>query len=341
MADPRATVERALGGAEVRPITLDAFHTRRERKRRNQRLAAGAVGVSIALAGAFIAARVLDTFSDRTAGQPVRNGEIVFKGASGLSLADPSGSSARVVVRNVEEHPSACDFDREHPCSYGGWAWSPDGTRLAFVYGDLSAGLLGDMSLYVMDAATNDVRLVARCPAGPGDPTGDCDNGSRLSWSPDSEQIAIASGDSLFLVDAASGEMTQVTGCEACSYQGPAHEPAWSPNGERIAFSGNDLMLSVSVDGSAVRTLVRSSDAGISINGADPRWSPDGTQLTFSADEGVYVVNADGSGLTLLVSQGPGGRQAPRPGRRTAAGSSTSTRRVRGMGTELRSESWT
>ena len=100
-------------------------------------------------------------------------------------------------------------------------------------------------------------------------------------------------------------------------------------------------MLSVSVDGSAVRTLVRSSDAGISINGADPRWSPDGTQLTFSADEGVYVVNADGSGLTLLVSQGPGGHQAPRPGRRMAAGSSTSTRRVRGMGTELRSGSWT
>ena len=73
---------------------------------------------------------------------------------------------------NLPNPPDECLIDREHPCDFDGLAWSPDGTELAFVFGEFSAGLLGDMSIYVMDAATEEVRLLARCPAGPGDPTG-------------------------------------------------------------------------------------------------------------------------------------------------------------------------
>jgi Tol biopolymer transport system component len=304
MADPRTTVERALGGAEVRPITLDAFHTRRERKRRNQRLAAGALGVSIALAGALVASQVLDGGPDQTAGQTPGNGAIAFQGDRGLFLSDPDGTGYHRTMQPPNP-PRECLIDRTHPCDFRGMTWSPNGSRLAFVFGEVSAGLLGDMSIYVMDAATEEVRLLARCPAGPGDPTGTCDNGDRLSWSPDGGQIAVSSEESLFVIDAATGDMTQITGCASCSYQGPAQEPAWSPDGDRIAFTGNDLILSVAVDGSARQTLVRSSDAGISINGAQPRWSPDGTRLAFAADEGMFVVNADGSRLRLLVNHNP------------------------------------
>lgn len=309
MADPRTTVERALGGAEVRPITLGEFHTRRERKRRNQRLAAGVLGVSIAVVGALIAARILDMNIDRTAGPLSRNGVIVFQGNRGLFEADAGGTESHMVVRRAD--PSSDCLDGERLCEFRGLAWSPDGTRLAFVFGEPSVLLLGDTSVYVMDAATEKVRLLASCPAAPGDPAGTCDDRNPLSWSPDGERIAISSGDNLFLVDAASGDMTQITGCGPCSYQGPASEPQWSPDGDRIAFTGNDLMLSVAVDGSAVQTLVRSSDARISINGAHPRWSPDGTKLAFLADEGVFVVNADGSGLRLLVSHEPSGGPGP------------------------------
>ena len=165
MADPRTTVQRALGGAEVRPITLDAFHTRRERKRRSQRLAAGILGVSIAVAGALIAARILDMNTDRTAGPLGRNGVIVFQGDRGLFEADPDGTGSHAVVRNVPDPPGECLSDSEHPCNYTGMTWSPDGTQLAFVFGEISAGLLGDMSIYVMDATTEEVRLLARCPA--------------------------------------------------------------------------------------------------------------------------------------------------------------------------------
>ncbi len=304
MADPRATVERALGGAEVRPITLDAFHTRRERKRRNQRLAAGALGISIALAGAFIAARLLDVYGDRTAGEPVRNGVIAFQGDRGLFVSDPDGSGYHSTMQPPDP-PGECLIDRAHPCEFNGLAWSPDGTKLAFVFGEISAASFGDMSIYVMDAATEEVRLLARCPAAPGEPAGTCDNGDRLSWSPDGQRIAVSSGEHLFVIDAASGDMVQITGCASCSYQGLALDPAWSPDGRRIAITGNDLMLSIAVDGSARQTLVRSGHAGISINGARPRWSPDGTKLAFAADEGMFVVNADGSGLRLLVDHNP------------------------------------
>ena len=306
MADPRATVERALGGAEVRPITLGEFHTRRERKRRNQRLAAGAVGISIALVGAFIAARVLDTFRDRTAGQPVRNGAIAFEGDRGLYLSDPAGTDVHLAVSNPAAPPEECGFDRDHFCTFRGSAWSPDGTRLAFVYGEPSVALLGDMSLYVMDANTEEVRLLARCPAGPGDPTGTCDDGRRLSWSPDGRRIALSSGGDLLLADPQSGELTKITGCASCSYDGIVRFPAWSPTGEQIAFNAFNSIDVVNSDGTGWRTLVASTEASFDeLNGNAPEWSPDGTKLAFWDNNGIFVVDADGSGLRLLVEHSP------------------------------------
>jgi TolB protein len=306
MADPRATVERALGGAEVRPITLDAFHTRRERKRRDQRLAAGAVGISIALAGAFIAARVLDVYGDRTAGQPVRNGAIAFEGDRGLYLSGPDGTDLHLAVSNPAAPPEECGFERDHFCTFRGMAWSPDGTQLAFVYGEPSVVNLGDMSLYVMDANTEEVRLLARCPAGPGDATGTCDDGRRLSWSPDGRRIALSSGEALFLADPRSGELTRITGCTSCSYDGVARFPSWSPTGDRIAFNASNSLQVVNSDGTGWRTIVDSSQASFDeLNGNAPEWSPDGTKLVFWDNEGIVVVEADGSGLRMLVDHNP------------------------------------
>ena len=305
MADPRTTVERALEGAEVRPITLDAFHTRRGRKRRNQRLAAGAVGVSIALAVAAVASQVAIQ-RDRTGAPTVRNGVIAFEGDRGLYLSGPDGTDLHLAVRNPAAPPQECGFDREHYCSFRGAAWSPDGTQLAFVYGEPSVALLGDMALYVMDADTEEVRLLARCPAAPGDPTGTCDDGRRLSWSPDGRRIALSSGEALFLADPRSDELTKITGCASCSYDGVARFPAWSPTGDRIAFNAFNSLDVVNSDGTGWRTIVDSTEASFDeLNGNAPEWSPDGTKLVFWDDEGIYVVAAGGSGLRLLVDHNP------------------------------------
>ena len=287
MADPRTTVERALGGAEVRPITLDAFHTRRERKRRNQRLAAGAVGVSIALAIAVVASQVAIQ-RDRTGAPTLRNGAIAFEGDHGLYLSGPDGTDLHLAVSNPAAPPEECGFDRDHFCTFRGMAWSPEGAQLAFVYGEPSVALLGDMSLYVMDASTEEVRLVARCPAAPGDPTGTCDDGRRLSWSPDGQRIALSSGEDLFLADPRSGELTKITGCASCSYDGTARFPAWSPTGDRIAFNSFNSFDVVNSDGTGWRTIVDHTEASFDeLNGnlsngrrTEPSWSSGTTRAS-------------------------------------------------------------
>lgn len=305
MSDPRTTVERALSGAEVRPITLGAFHSRRERKRRNQRIAAGALGLSIALAVALIASQVA-LQGDRTGRAPTdRNGVIAFQGDRGLFLSDPDGTSSHKTMPPPEP-PGDCLIDSAHPCDYAGVTWSPDGTQLAFVFGEPSVGLLGDMSIYVMDAATEDVRLLTRCPARSGDNRGECDNGQDLSWSPDGERLVFSSGFDLFVVDSRSGELSQITGCTSCAYGGRARHPSWAPAGELIAFSGQRSIEVVRSDGTGWRTVVGSHQARFdAANGNPVEWSPDVTKLAFVAAEGMFVVNADGSGLRLLVDHNP------------------------------------
>ena len=54
MADPRSVVERELHRVELRPFTLDGFYRRRDRKRRNQRIAAGVVGIAIFVAAIWV-----------------------------------------------------------------------------------------------------------------------------------------------------------------------------------------------------------------------------------------------------------------------------------------------
>jgi hypothetical protein len=63
MPDLRAVLDRKIERIDVRPFTLGSFHTRRERKRRHQRLAAGAVGLSVAIAAGMFVVRA---FEDRT-----------------------------------------------------------------------------------------------------------------------------------------------------------------------------------------------------------------------------------------------------------------------------------
>ena len=54
MSETRSLVERAMERVELRPFTLEGFHDRRERKRRNQRIAAGVVAIAIFVAAIWI-----------------------------------------------------------------------------------------------------------------------------------------------------------------------------------------------------------------------------------------------------------------------------------------------
>jgi hypothetical protein len=59
MADTR--VRREMERLSLRPFTLDDFHSRRDRKRRNERIAAGGVGIAVFVAAMLIATGAIQT----------------------------------------------------------------------------------------------------------------------------------------------------------------------------------------------------------------------------------------------------------------------------------------
>jgi hypothetical protein len=54
MPETRPLLERVMERVELRPFTLERFHDRRDRKRRNQRIAARVVGIAVFVAAVWI-----------------------------------------------------------------------------------------------------------------------------------------------------------------------------------------------------------------------------------------------------------------------------------------------
>lgn len=98
-------------------------------------------------------------------------------------------------------------------------AWSPDGTRIAFVRDlpdEVSAGQCWEGDLVVIDAAGGDVRLIA-------------ENGSAPAWSPDGKRLVFISDcDTIAVVSVEGGPPTVIA-------RG-GYGPLWSPDGKRVAF---------------------------------------------------------------------------------------------------------
>ncbi len=115
-------------------------------------------------------------------------------------------------------------------------AWSPDGTRIAFVRGK---------DVYAIDPdGTGETKLTTtqRPTAGP------------LAWSPDSSRIAVSRGGDIYSLGAdRTGETRLTTSPHA------EDQPAWSPNGAKIAYvdesSASPGINVVDADGSGATRL--------------------------------------------------------------------------------------
>ena len=191
-------------------------------------------------------------------------------------------------------------------------AWSPDGTRIAFI-----ANRGGDQRIFVMNADGTDLVRLTDHPAGNGAP----------AWSPDGRRIAFTSqrfgNDEIFVINADGTELVNLT-----HHSADDAAPVWSPDGDRIAFtsnrSGNNeiYMMNAVVEG---RRYFRKDGAevseedynklapflkGVIALGADliqltdhpahdisPSWSPDGNRIAFTSDRSgdneIYIIDPE------------------------------------------------
>jgi TolB protein len=297
MNDTGRLIERV---GERAPFPNDAFERmlrRRDRKQRNQRLAAAGVGIAVFVA---VVALLLggDPFdrsrpavtSPTVAAPSVQNGEITIStypgNGDGLQAIDPAGGPARVLVACSK----AC-YDIGSP------DWSPDGTRLAYFKSSYEdPGLNG---IYVLDVEAGESTRLTHC--GGGCPAGQ----GGIAWSPDGSKIAY-SGHGIFVMDADGSNLTRLP-------TGSVAEPggiSWSPDGTRVAFSGhegNDFhVYTMSLDGSDLTPL---TDGSMYECCNSPSWSPDGTKILYFVTPKagtrwggqVWVMSSDGSGKTLLA----------------------------------------
>jgi Tol biopolymer transport system component len=215
--------------------------------------------------------------------EPIRaqhDGEVAFLlGAAGilepspLYVAGAYGSPQRIGV----------------PGDLIGFAWSPDGSRIAYVD---SAGEGGGGSIDVVDADGSGNRTIVRSAT----PL------SGISWSPDGRYIVYGqgigmapNGDNryrLFAKPLGRGDALRLT-------QGPGEslQPAWSPDGTQIAYlslspPSSPLTASVQVL-SADGTKTALTAPGGHLSG--PAWSPDGDWLVVVEGTKVRLLRPDGS----------------------------------------------
>ncbi|MCC9138437.1 amidohydrolase family protein [Pontibacter silvestris] len=172
-------------------------------------------------------------------------------------------------------------------------AWSPDGTKLAYV-----SDRNGSMDLWIRDLETGDERLLTDLPNDLNFP----------SWSPDGARIAFYEGDlrnawgrgTLNAVEVGSGKVVKLH--ESMFVPG---QPSWSADGKTIAISalevyssryreGISKFLLVSLDGQPDRYVSPVPERSLGTRGKNgPVWSPDGSMMAYTLDGVLWVVPVD------------------------------------------------
>jgi dipeptidyl aminopeptidase/acylaminoacyl peptidase len=227
MIDERDLLERALQRFEPQPGLTDRVYRRRERRRRNQRIGAGALAIILALVS-FVALTRAFRSAERPADEPTPRPQGIlspdgahiayFKGMGDwgniLWVMNADGSGVRVLID--EEFGHVADL-----------AWSPDGSRLAF---DARYG--GGVWIVGVDGSG-----LTEVP-----------KGSAPRWSPTGSRLAFQSAGGIWVINADGSGRREVAAV--------GRDPVWSPDGSRIAYQAHAGLLYVAdLDGTHVRTL--------------------------------------------------------------------------------------
>jgi TolB protein len=168
-----------------------------------------------------------------------------------LQVADADGFGAQTILASNEPIISP--------------AWSPDGTRLAYVSFERKKPVV-----YVQSLTTGQRAAVANFLG----------SNSAPAWAPDGRRLALVltkdGGSQIFTMDAdGRGQPVRIT-----NTQGIDTEPNWSPDGQWILFTsdrgGSPQIYRMPASGGQAQRLTFEGTYNVS-----PRYSPDGKSFTF------------------------------------------------------------
>jgi WD40 repeat protein len=334
MSDRLDVLERYAPLFEAPGSSFEGFLRRRDRKRRNQRIAAGAVGIAVFVVGVWIVMIGGPFDHTPTPGRPGGETEPVGSpeepAAPGRVRGAPPASGVpevdyvidldtevmtplpETIIRTAGETtkadwPSWLRASRScagEACGDAKYAVSPDGFRLAYV----GTGDEGTPQIFIADIDGTDVRQVTQAPIGATSP----------AWSPDGTMIAYvgiggkpSTADGIFVLDVASGGSTRVTDGFVYSMDGLQ----FTPDGSSILSTHVAAECSDRGCGYVETVPIAGGPSVILIGPGTDVWnvlssagngslSPDGSRVTFncvgSADVTRWVADADGTGLREL-----------------------------------------
>jgi Tol biopolymer transport system component len=191
-----------------------------------------------------------------------------------LVAADPRTGKTRPLVQGL-------------PLAYAA-RWSSDGRLVAYDTAPVVGGL------WATDTRRGSNELV-RGAVWP----------EQWAWSPTDERIALIHKRQLIVLDASTGERTDLG-----SVVGNARIPVWSPDGTRILYGADRTGVVYSVDVASGARSVFARLPGDKLAGVGQiKWSPDGARVAVASAD-LFIVDGDGSNPRVVVHNfEPGGGQ--------------------------------